>query len=296
MSSLKRNLSDHPGSVSQPSVAKHILRRNSSKRREPLRRNSSGKGDGYSTAPRLASMLKRNIDNSGDPITSKCPSVKSPPVSSQLQNTSHSSLVYRSHQVPSTNFDHTFMPENEGKKDINLSREVRLSCPNEETAENHKSLFLDSNDETEDPPACTLESDEEIEETPKSILLESSEETEKPHENTLAETDGAIEETTKYILLESNDETEETFTATPINHPVASPRKLTAISTALPVNDLPPSSSTLQPSSPVQTHQPSPNTLRKHTDETKDLTEKPPDSSRVAYKVCFPKLHCNHVG
>ncbi|XP_034163832.2 spectrin beta chain, non-erythrocytic 5 [Pangasianodon hypophthalmus] len=271
VTSLKRNPSDHPVSVSQPSVAKNILRRNSSGRRDgkiltsaPLRRNSSGKGDSFSTVPRVASVLKRTISNSGDTMTSNTPSVKSFPDSSQSQNISHSSLVYRSHLVPSTNSDQTSMLENEENTsgNINLShksssldtpREVRLSSPNEVSDERPKSIFLESNEETEESPTYILiESNGETEELPKSILLESSEE---------------IEESPTSILL---------------NPPVASPRKLAAINTASPVSDLPPSFSTLQPPSPPQSHPPSPPTLRISTEEAKDLTEEPPSP---AYKV-----------
>lgn len=265
MTSLKRNPSDHPVSVSQPSVAKHILRRKSSGKKDgtkltsaQLRRNSSGKGDSSSPVPRVASMLNRTVSNSSDTMTSNTPSVNSVPDSSQSQNTSHSSLVYKSHLVPSTNSDHSSMLENEVNisGNINLShksssvdtpREVRLSSPNEVIDEHPKSIFLESNEEIEEPPT--------------------------------------------YIVLESNGEIEEPPTSIPLNPPIASPRKLAAINNASPVRDLPPSFSTLQPPSPPQSHPCSPPTLRKSTEEAKNLTEEPPESSPLDYKVCFLKLH-----
>lgn len=275
MTSLKRNPSDHPVSVSQPSVAKCILRRNSSGRRdsillgsEPLRRNSSGKGDSSSTVPRVASVFKRGISNR-DTMTSNTPSVKSFPDSSQSQKTPCSSLVYKSHLLPSTNSDHTSMLENRvntsgninlsHKSSLDTSSEVRLSCPSEVTDEHPKAIFLESNEEIEEPA------------TP--ILLESNEE---------------IEESLKSLLLESNEEIDEPPTCNP---PVASPVQLTAVSTALPVNDLPPSFTTLQPSSPPQSHPLSAPTLKKYTEEAKDLSEEPPEPSSLSHKVHFLKLH-----
>lgn len=273
VASLKKNPTDHPVSVSQPSVTNYIVRRNSSGRREPLRRNSSGKSDSSSSVPRVASMLKRTISSSGDTMTSNSPSVKSPPASSQSQNTSQSSLLYRSRLFPSTNSDHTSMLQNEvitpGNTNLfykspsqDTPREVRLSCPNEVIDEHNN---LESNEETEEPPTYIhVESNGEIEKTPRSMLLE------------------------------SNEEPEELLTPIPLNLPVASPRKRTAINTASPVSDLPPFFSTLQTPSPPQSHPPSPPILRKNSEEAKDLTEESPEPSPLAYKVHFLKVNLNY--
>lgn len=145
---------------------------------------------------------------------------------------------------------------------LDAPRELSLSHPDDVIDEYNKPTFFESYEEIEEPPTYMhVESNEEIEETPKSILLE------------------------------SNEEREETPTHIPLNPPVASPRKLTAVNTASPVSDLPPSLSILQPPSPPQSHPPSPPTLRKYTEEAKDLAEDPPEPSPLAYKVCFLKSH-----
>lgn len=278
MTSLKRNPSDHPVSVSQPSVAKQILRRKSSGKKDgtkltsaPLRRNSSGKGDSSSPVPRVASMLNRTVSNSSDTMTSNTHSVNSVPDSSQSQNTSHSSLVYKSHLVPSTNSDHSSMLENE----VNISGNINLS---------HKSSSVDT------PREVRLSSPNEvIDEHPKSIFLESNEEIEEPPTYIVFESNGEIEEPLQFTLLESNEEIKEPPTSIPLNPPIASPRKLAAINNSSPVRDLP--FSTLQPPSPPQSHPRSPPSLRKSTEEAKNLTEEPPESSPLDYKVCFLKLH-----
>lgn len=281
MNSLKRNHSDHPPTVSQPSLAKHILRRNSSGRREgikltsaPLRRNSSGKGDSSSTAPRVASMLKKTTSNSGDNITSNTPSVDSSSDSSQSQNTSHLSLVYRPHLVPSINSDHTSIPENE----VNTSGSIHLS---------HKSSPIDHSTEVNlsssnevinvHPQSIFLESNKVIDETPKSLHFESNEKIEEPPDS---------------IHLESNEEIEEPHTFIYLNAPVAKPRKLAAINTVSPVSELPPPFSTLKPPSLPQSCPPSPPTLRKSTEKAKDFTEEPSEeSSPLANRVWSLKFH-----
>ncbi|KAG7328102.1 hypothetical protein KOW79_008046 [Hemibagrus wyckioides] len=290
VNSLKRNHSDHPPSVSQPSVAKHIIRRNSSGRREgikltsaQLRRNSSGKGDSSSTAPRVASMLQKTTSNSGDNITSNTPSVDSSPDSSQSQNTSHSSLVYRPHLVPSTNSDHTSIPENE----VNTSGSINLS---------HKSSPLDHSTEVNlsisnevinvHPQSIFLESNKVIDETPKSIRFESNGERELPPKSLHFESNEKIEEPPDSIHLESNEEIEEPHTSIHLNAPVAKPRKLAAINTVSLVSELPPLFSTLTPPSPPQSCPPSPPTLRKSTEKAKDFTEEASEeSSPLANRV-----------
>ncbi|KAI5616449.1 spectrin beta chain, non-erythrocytic 5 isoform X2 [Silurus asotus] len=272
VTSLKRNHSDHPASVSQPSVAKHILRRNSSGRLDSntlisatLRRNSSGRGDNYSTVPGVASGV-RTISSSSDIITFNTPSAKPFLDSSQTQNISHSSLAYRSHLVPSTNSDQIYRSENEvsTRRYINLSQksfsldtpgEAR-SSPNEVTDEHSEPIFHESN--------------EEIEEPPKSILLESNREIEQPLES---------------ILLKSTEKIEEPPTSIPFNTPVTSSGKLEAINMPLPVSDLPTSFHTLEPLSPPPSLTPSQITLRKSAEEAKDLTEKPLGQSTLAYKA-----------
>lgn len=288
MTSLRRNHSDHPASVSPTYVAKHILRRNSSGRRDgiiltsaPLRRNSSGKGD-RSTAPRVASMLKRMTSNSGDTATSDSPSVKSFPDSSQSQNASHSSLVYRPHLFSSTNSDHTSMLENvvNSSGGINLShkssfldnpKEVSFSSSNEVIDEHAKSIFLESNNVIKEiPKSIPLESNEERDEPLKSIHLESNKKIEEPPDS-----------------LDSNEEIEEPSTSIHLNPPVPKPRKLAA------VTGNPPPFSTFQPPSPLQScPPPSPPTLRKSAEEANDFTEESTkEPSSLAYKVWFSKTH-----
>lgn len=269
VTSLKKNRSDHPVSVSQPAVAKHSLRRTSSGRRdgilltsEPLRRNSSGKDEHSFTFPRVSSMLKRAISNSDDTMTSNTPSVKSFPESSHSQNRSHLGRVYRSNLVPSTISDHTSMLENEVNtlENINRShksssldthREESLSCPNEVSENNPKSVFFKSN--------------EGIEEHATSVLLESN---------------GKIGEPPKFSHFESYKETEEPLTST---------QKPTAVNNASSVTDLPPSFTTLQPSSFPQTNLESPPTLRKYIEEAEDLNGEPPEPPHLAYQVHFFK-------
>ncbi|KAK3538029.1 hypothetical protein QTP70_027382 [Hemibagrus guttatus] len=264
VTSLKRNHSDHPASVSQPSVAKHILRR-----------NSSGRRDSSSTAPRVASMLKRTTSNSDNTIASNTPSVNSFPDSSQSQNTSHSSLVYRPHLVPSINSDHTSIPENK----VNTSGSTNLSHKYS-SLENPKEVNLSSSNEVINvhPKSIFLESNEVIEETTKSILLESNGEREVPSKSIHFESNGKIEEPPDSIHLESNEE-KEPPTTIHLNPPVAMPRKLAAINTVSPVSELSPPFSTLKQPSPPQLCPPSPPTLRKSTEKAKDFPEEPYEES-----------------
>ncbi|TSW08341.1 Spectrin alpha chain [Bagarius yarrelli] len=185
---------------SQPSVAKHVLRRNSSGRKDgiklttaPLRRHSSGKGEGPSSVPRLASMLKRNTSNGANSIDSSMPSVKSFVDSSQTQYTSDSSLVYR--QI--RNSDHTAMYKDE----VNTTENINLSF---------KSNFCDT------PTKVNLSSLNEVnDEHPKSIFLELNKTTEQPTKSRLIESSGGIEEPPESTHLKSNEEIEEPFISTP---------------------------------------------------------------------------------
>ncbi|TSO67499.1 Spectrin beta chain, non-erythrocytic 5 [Bagarius yarrelli] len=267
MTSLKKNPSDHLDSVSQPSVAKHVLRRNSSGRKDgiklttaPLRRHSSGKGEGPSSVPRLASMLKRNTSNGANSIDSSMPSVKSFVDSSQTQYTSDSSLVYR--QI--RNSDHTAMYKDE----VNTTENINLSF---------KSNFCDT------PTKVNLSSLNEVnDEHPKSIFLELNKTTEQPTKSRLIESSGGIEEPPESTHLKSNEEIEEPFISTPPSPPVAMERELAAISTALPVSDSPSDFSTLQPPSHPQYQPPSSPSLRKSTEKTKDFTEELPKLPSLA--------------
>ncbi|XP_053365454.1 spectrin beta chain, non-erythrocytic 5 isoform X1 [Clarias gariepinus] len=257
VNSLKRT-PDYLVSGSQPSVAeKNIIRRNSSEKKDGillasslLRRNSSGKGESSSTVPRVASMLKRTNSNSSDTSTH---SAKIFPDSSQSQNTSHPSTVYRPHLVHSTS------SENE----VNTSRKINLS---------HRSFS------PETPRLSGL--NEVIDDHPKSIFHKSKEEIKERPTYIHLETNEDIVEPSESLLLESNKEIEEPRTSMQFDYPVASPRN-----TVSPVTDFSPSLSTLQPPSPPQSYPPSPPTLRKSTEKAKDLTEEAPEPFTVGYKV-----------
>lgn len=270
VTSLKKNHSDHPVSVSQPAVAKHSLRRTSSGRRdgilltsEPLRRNSSGKDEHSFTFPRVSSMLKRAISNSDDTMTPNTPSVKSFPESSYSQNRSNLGRVYRSNLVPSTISDHTSMLENE----VNTLENINQS---------HKSSSLDTH--REEILSCP---DEVSENNPKSVLIESNEEIEEHATSVLLESNGKIGEPPKSIPFESYKEIEKPLTSIL--------QKPTAVNNASSATDLPPSFTTLQPSSFPQTNLESPPTLRKYIEEAEDLNEEPPEPPHLVYQVHFFK-------